>query len=196
MGKCAPESPFSWIPLLLNPPSPGSTGKILYADVHTAQQTDSVNILLAKNQTTLINVTGGTTSRVQPLDVAINKTFKNRVRQAFEEHLHKNLQLYTEGKLTASDGRVLATKWVEDAWSGIKEEKGMIIRPFVRCGLSNKLDGSEDHMVNIRGIEGYVMPKPESEFHLESDSDSSESESESEYDEGSCDDASSSSSSD
>ena len=77
-----------------------------------------------------------------------------------------------------------------DAWSGIKEEKEMIIRSFVKCGLSNKLDGSEDHMVNIRGIEGYVMPKPVSEFHLESDSDSSESE----YDERSCDDASLSSS--
>ena len=29
----------------------------------------------------------------------------------------------------------------------------MIIRSFVKCGLSNKLDGSEDYMVNIRGIE-------------------------------------------
>ena len=152
--------------------------------------------MLAKNKTTLINVPGGTTSRVQPLDVAINKPFKNRVRQTFEEHLHKNLPLSTEGKLTASDRRDLTTKWVGDAWSWIKEEKETIIRSFVKCGLSNKLDGSENHMVNIRGIEGYVMPKPESEFHLESDSDSSESESESEYDEGSCDDASSSSSSD
>ena len=98
--------------------------------------------------------------------------------------------------MTASDRRVLTTKWAGDAWSRIKEEIGMIIRSFVKCVLSNNLDGSEDHMVNIRGIEGYVMPKPESEFHLESDSDSSESESESEYDEGSCDDASSSSSSD
>ena len=79
-----------------------------------------------------------------------------------------------------------------DAWSGIKEEKEMIIRSFVKCGLSNKLDGSEDHMVNIRGIEGYVMPKPENEFHLDSDSDSDSSESE--YEERSCDDASSSSS--
>ena len=79
---------------------------------------------------------------------------------------------------------------VEDAWSGIKEEKEMIIQSFVKCGLSNKLDSSEDHIVNIRGIEGYVMLKQESEFHLESVSDSSESE----YDEGTCDDASSSSS--
>ena len=87
------------------------------------KQTDSVKMLLAKNKTTLINVPNGTTSRVQPLDVASNKPFKNRVRQAFEEHLHKNLQLYTEGKLTASDRRILTTKWVGDAWSGIKEEK-------------------------------------------------------------------------
>ena len=66
----------------------------------------------------------------------------------------------------------------------------MIIRSFVKCGLYNKLDGSEDYMVNIQGIEGYVMPKPESEFHLGSNSDSSKSE----YDERCCDDASSSSS--
>ena len=90
-------------------------------------------MLLAKNKTTLINLPDGTTSRVQPLDVAINKPFKNRVRQAFEEHLHKNLQLYAEGKLTASDKRVLTTKWVGDAWSGIKEEKEMIMRSFVKC---------------------------------------------------------------
>ena len=147
------------------------------------QQTDSVKMLLAKNKTTLINVPGGMTSRVQPLDVAINKRLENRVRQEFEEHLHKNLQLYTEGKLTASDRRILTTKCVGDAWSGIKEEKEMNIRSFVKCDLCNKLDSSEDHMVNIQGIEGYVMPKPENEFHLDSDS------SESEYDECSCDDA-------
>ena len=56
------------------------------------------------------------------------------------------------------------------------------LRSFIKCGLSNKLDGSEDHLVNIRGIEDYTMPKPEKEFHLVSSED--ESESESEYEEG------------
>lgn len=42
-------------------------------------------------------------------------------------------------------------------------------------------------MVNIRGIEDYVMPKPKSEFHLESDGNFGESE----YDESFCDDSSS-----
>ena len=44
------------------------------------------------------------------------------------------------------------------------------------------IDGSEDHLLNIRGLEGYNMPNPENEFHLES---SSESDSESDdYEEG------------
>ena len=65
----------------------------------------------------------------------------------------------------------------------IKADKGIIRRSFVKCGLSNKLDGSEDHLVNIRGIEDYTMPKPEKEFYVVSSED--ESESESEYEEGS-----------
>ena len=56
-----------WCNVLFNPPTPGSTGKILYADVHTAQQTAGVKIMLRKAKTTLVNVPKGTTSRIQPL---------------------------------------------------------------------------------------------------------------------------------
>ena len=35
-----------WNSMFLNPPTPGSSGKILFADVHTAQQTDGVKTLL------------------------------------------------------------------------------------------------------------------------------------------------------
>ena len=51
-----------WGNIFLNPATPGSTGKILLADVHAAQQTDDVKILLGKLKTTLINVPSGTTS--------------------------------------------------------------------------------------------------------------------------------------
>ena len=60
--------------------------------------------------TTLINVPSGTTSRVQPLDVVINKPFTNHIRKDFESHLEENLDLYAEGKLSASERRVLTTK--------------------------------------------------------------------------------------
>ena len=62
-----------WGNIILNPPTPGSIGKILYADVHKAQQTDGVKILLKKRKNALVNVPKGCTSCIQPLDVSINK---------------------------------------------------------------------------------------------------------------------------
>ena len=79
--------------------------------------------------------------------------------------------------MTAGDRRILTTKWVANAWQKVKQNKDLIIRSFLKCGISNSLDGSEDHLVNIRGLEDYIMPKPESEFHLMSDDDDDDSES-------------------
>ena len=165
-----------WGNIFLNPATPGSTGKILFADVHAAQQTDDVKILLGKLKTTLINVPSGKTSRVQPLDVVINKPFKSHVRYCFERHLNENFDLYVEGKLLASERRVVTTKWVAESWEKIKHDKEMIRHSFLKCGLSNALDGREDHEVNIKGIDGYTMPEPESEFHMVSCSESEDEE--------------------
>ena len=107
---------------------------------------------------------------MQALDVSGNKPFKNYVREQFEKHLDENLESYVEGKLTASERRVLTTKWVANAWEKLCKNKEMIIRSFVKCGITNKLDGSEDDEVSIRGLEGYIMPLPE-EFHLQTSSE-------------------------
>ena len=48
-----------WGNCLTNPSTPGSTGKVLVADSHCAQQTDSVKSFLAKMETALVNVGGG-----------------------------------------------------------------------------------------------------------------------------------------
>ena len=56
-----------WANYSTNPPAPGSSGKILVADVHRAQQTANVKKLLQNKSTLLINAPPGCTSRVQPL---------------------------------------------------------------------------------------------------------------------------------
>ena len=91
-----------WGNVLLNPNTPGSTGKIMCADVHTTQQTDSVQRALNKKATTLVNVPSGTTSRIQPSDVSVNKPFKGYIREQFESHMQANMDLYVQGKLSAS----------------------------------------------------------------------------------------------
>ena len=82
------------------------------ADVHRAQQIDSVKRLLQSKKTILVNVTPRYTSRVQPLDVAVNKPFKYTIKEQFERHLDENLDDYVDGKLTVSDRRVFITKWI------------------------------------------------------------------------------------
>ena len=65
-----------------------------------------------------------------------------------------------------------------------------IVGSFLKRGISNKLDRSEDHLINIRGLADYEMTAPEYEFHLLSDEKSDESEMS--YDEGNPDESSSS----
>ena len=45
-----------WGNIFSNPPTSGSSGKILLPDVHTAQQTDEVKRLLVTKKTVLVNV--------------------------------------------------------------------------------------------------------------------------------------------
>ena len=49
----------------------------------------------------------------------------------------------------------------------------MIRKSFPKCGIWNKLDGSENDLAIIHGIEGYTLPKPDSRFYLESKDDAS-----------------------
>ena len=98
-----------WENMFTNPPQFGSSGKILVADVHRAQQTNEVKNLPQKKKTLLISVPPGCTSQVQPLDVSVNKRFKNAARIQFEKHLKENLSMYVEGKISASEHRVLLT---------------------------------------------------------------------------------------
>ena len=131
-----------WANYFTNPPTPGSSGKILVADVHRAHQSANVKKLLQNKSTLLINFQAGCTSRVQPLDVSINKPFKHAIREQFEKHLRENLHLYTENKLSLSERRVLTT-------------------------ISHNLDGTEDNDINIEGIPDYKLPQPDIEFEMD-----------------------------
>ena len=62
---------------------------------------------------------------------------------------------------------MLITKWVANAWQLIKEDKNLIKRSFLKCGISNALDGNENDLVNIKGIEGYALPTPDEDENLD-----------------------------
>ena len=160
-----------WRNMFTNPPRANSSGKILVADVHRARQTDETKQLLQRKKTLLIKVPAGCTGRVQPLDVSVNKPFKNAVRTQFEKHLNGNLTFYTEGKIPASERRVLLTRWVGNAWDHICSNREMVKRSFKKCGIKVNIDGSENALVHLEGISEYVMPEADEEFHMDTSTD-------------------------
>ena len=139
-----------WANPFKNPIAQNSDGKIM------VDQTDSVKELLKKHKTSLVSVSPGCTSRVQVVEVLINKPFKDEVCSLFEDHLDKNLDQHIDGKINASQRRVLITKWISEAWSKVEKMKDSIMRSF-SC-LSVALDGSENDEVNIEGFPEYQMP--------------------------------------
>ena len=152
-----------------NPIDQISDRKILIADVHRTQQTNSGKELLKKHKISLVNVAPACTSRVQVVEVLINKPFKDELRSLFEDHLDN-----------ATQRRILMTKWVDEAWSKVGKMKDSIIRSFKKCSLSLALDGSENNEVNIEALPEYQMPSAyvqDNEYVLD-DKDESEKEDE------------------
>jgi transposase-like protein len=147
--------------------------KLLVADMHRAQTTDEVKELLEKScHTSIALVPPGTTGLVQPLDVAINAEFKAIVDRLQNEHMHANLNLYIENKMTASQRRVLITKWVGQAWDEVSAKKDMIKRAFEKCGISVPIDGSRDSCINIEGLSDYKVEEQEEGLYvMDTDSD-------------------------
>ena len=71
--------------------------------------------------------------------------------------MSENFQFYTEGKLTASDRRVLLNKWVGGSWQEVMQNKVPIVRSFKKCRISLDLSGLENNEINIKGIPNYMM---------------------------------------
>lgn len=115
---------------------------LLVWDMFRAHTSDDIKKLAKSSQVTLAVIPGGLTSVLQPLDVCLNKPFKDRVRKMWHEWMSSGQARLTKGgNLMKPDIELIAT-WVRDAWEEIPED--MVQRAFKKCGISNAMDGSED----------------------------------------------------
>lgn len=124
---------------------PGATlckHSFLVLDSYRGHLTDSVKTTLSRAGTDIAIIPGGMTSQLQPLDVAINKPFKDRLRKHYTDWLaSEEHQLTPTGRIKRASLGQLAN-WVAAAWSEISDDT--IIRAFKKCSISNAMDGSED----------------------------------------------------
>jgi len=90
-------------------------------------------------------IPAGLTSECQPLDVSINKPFKDYMRKEWNEWMCQG------GAGETAAGNLKRARisdvcgWVKRSWDAISNQ--IIFNSFKKCAISNMLDGSEDDMV-------------------------------------------------
>jgi len=113
----------------LNQPS------MLVLDAFKGHLTDSLKNQLRKMKTELVVIPGGMTSVLQPMDISINKLFKDRLRQQYLTWIvDPACELTETGKLKRAAPSEIAP-WVSAAWKAIPES--IIVRSFKKCCISN-----------------------------------------------------------
>ena len=90
-------------------------------------------------------IPGGLTSMLQPLDVFLNKPFKDRVRRLWNEWISSGDVKLTKGGNMMKPNITLCCQWVRQAWNDIPAE--MVKKSFLKCGISNAMNESEDDAI-------------------------------------------------
>ena len=111
-----------------------------------------------ENNITVVTVQGGCTGKVQPLDVSLNKPFKACVRGVWKDYMLCMGQASSCQTIpTASKDEIV--QWIINANTCLSEQGNMIFKTFLVCGISNQIDGSENHIIRIlKELPNFTIP--------------------------------------
>jgi hypothetical protein len=119
---------------------------LLVLDSFRGHLVDPVKQKLKDMKTMMAVVPGGCTSRLQPLDVAVNKSFKANLRSLWVQWMTSD-----EEKDLTKSGRYkrpsyeLVCRWTAIAWD--KVDPDLVRRSFKVTGISVRNDGLEDEEI-------------------------------------------------
>ena len=114
-------------------------------DMFRAHPTDATKKRTKEIRANIAVIPGGLTSVLQPLDVYLNKPFKDRLRTKWTEWMSSGSAMLTKGGNVQKPDITVVTMWVKDSWDLIPEE--MVRKSFFKCGISNAMDGFEDDAI-------------------------------------------------
>ena len=119
--------------------------RFLVWDSFRGHLTPSVKkILNQKYNSDMCVIPGGCTSRLQPADVSWNRPFKAKIAELYDEWLFTGPIDTTKSGNRRAPSKPLLLQWIKIAWGIISPE--IIIKSFKKCGITNSIDGNEDHL--------------------------------------------------
>jgi len=122
-------------------------------DLMGSQKAPAVLEKLRLHNITPSLIPGCCTSLVQPLDVSINKPFKEIMRELTDSAIFEAESAESFHRWSVSDHHILTTSCIGDAYYRFHLKKGDIIRHvFRKVGLSLPANGSCDSELDIKGF--------------------------------------------
>jgi len=133
---------------------------LVVLDSYNPHKSAETRRLLDDMNIDVVYIPGGCTSLAQPMDVSVNRPFKNNMRRQWTRWFETHDERTPAGNLR-QPSRQQVINWVSQAWRDIPED--MIRRAFLRCGISNALDGTQDDQCRDE------IPHPDEQDELENE---------------------------
>ena len=152
---------------------------LLLLDSFRAHLTDKVSRSLNKANATVVIIPGGCTSKVQPVDVCLNKPIKDTIRGHWEEFMMQKATKDTCGPSNSESAyKTDIADWIVQANSLLSSQSSCVKKSFKVCGISSSLDGSENHLIRCaKELPEFSIPYGPSEESDEDIFDDSETDS-------------------
>jgi len=145
-----------WLEKLLIPVL-GNRPTLLVMDLLRSHKTSSVRKILRGYDVTLSLVPAGCTGLVQPLDVSVNRPFKDLLKEEIDQEFEQRDIEGSEairGGSAVGEMRVMMTHCVARAWGKFCQERQEVVVQSFRClGISLPIDGSKDGELSIKGLD-------------------------------------------
>ncbi|RPB00518.1 hypothetical protein L873DRAFT_1564006, partial [Choiromyces venosus 120613-1] len=147
------------IPALQKAPgtiSDNTRESLLLMDVAGFHTTPEVLQKLHSASITTSLIPSGCTGLLQPLDTAVNKPFKQYLREYTDAYTLRKQS--TIQKWSTSDKRIMVTHVVGEAWAIFQQEKKeLITKAFRDVGVTLPIDGSQDQDIHIKGFDNITV---------------------------------------
>src|SRR5215469_12095450 len=97
----------------------GNPKSLLVLDSFRGHITDPVKRRFTEKNTDIAVIPGGCTSKLQPLDVSLNRPFKNNIRKLWADWMVNSAHELTKAGRLKRPSYVEVVNWVRNAWDNI-----------------------------------------------------------------------------
>ena len=153
--------------------NPDQAALVIY-DVFKGHMGEAVQSLLEDNRIFHVTVPNNCTDLLQPLDLSVNKPFKDKLRKGFSEwyaqEVAKQLANDTQIDCIHVDMRMsvvkeLSSKWIVSAYDYIRSSPEIIRNGFKKAGITSAIEDG------IEAAEIAVTPQDSDNDPFDSDTD-------------------------